>query len=80
MVNNLPANAGDADLILGSGVSPGEEILKYFCLDNPMERVAWQTSEVIDISPGNLDSSFPSPWWVSIAACGIFHCGVRASL
>ena len=24
-------------------------------------------SEVIDISPGNLDSSFPSPWWVSIA-------------
>ena len=47
VVKHLPANTGDAGntgLIPGSGRFPGEEVLKYFCLDNPMERVAWQTS------------------------------------
>ena len=37
MVKNLPANAGDEGLILGSGRSPGEENgkpLQYSCLGN----------------------------------------------
>ena len=47
VVKHLPANTGDAGntgLISGSGRSPGEEVLKYFCLDNPTERVAWRAS------------------------------------
>ena len=42
MVNNLPANAGDANLIPGSGRSPGEENgnpLQYWCLGNTVDRV-----------------------------------------
>ena len=41
---NLPANAGDLGLILGSGRSPGEgngNIFQYSCLGNPMDRGAW---------------------------------------
>ena len=44
VVKNLPANAGDADSISGSGRSPGEgngNPLQYFCLENPMDRGAW---------------------------------------
>ena len=40
MVKNLPANAGDAGSIPGSGISPGEgsgNPLQYSCLGNPME-------------------------------------------
>ena len=43
MVNNLPANAGDAGLILGSGRSPGGgngNPLQYSCLGNLMDRGA----------------------------------------
>ena len=38
MVKDPPANAGDADLILESGRSPGEgdgNPLQYSCLENP---------------------------------------------
>ena len=45
MVKNLPANAGDACLIPGSGRSPGGgngNPLQYFCLGNPMDRRAWR--------------------------------------
>ena len=45
VVKNLPANAGDAGLILGSGRSLGEgnsSPFQYFCLENPMDRGAWQ--------------------------------------
>ena len=48
MVKNLPANAGDAEdmgLIPGLGRSPGEgneNHLQYSCLENPMDRGAWQ--------------------------------------
>ena len=48
MVKKLPANAGDARdsrLIPGSGRSPGEENgspLQYSCLENSMDRRAWQ--------------------------------------
>ena len=47
MENNPPANAGDirdANLILGSGRSPGEgegNPLQYSCLKNAMDRGVW---------------------------------------
>ena len=46
-IKNLPANAGDtgdADLIPGLGISPGEgngTPLQYSCLENSMDRGAW---------------------------------------
>ena len=43
-VKNQPANAGDSDLIVRSGRSPGEvngNRLQYSCLKNPMDRGAW---------------------------------------
>ena len=48
MVQNPPANAGDAGLIPGfedAGRSPGEgngNLMQYSCLGNPMDREAWQ--------------------------------------
>ena len=48
VVKNLPANAGDAEdsgLIPGWGISPGEGNgypLQYSCLQNKMDRGAWQ--------------------------------------
>ena len=45
MVKNPPASAGDTGLIPGSGRSPGEGNgypLQYSCLENPMDRGAWQ--------------------------------------
>ena len=47
---NLPANAGDlrdVGLIPGSGRSPGGgngNPLQYSCLENPMDREAWQAT------------------------------------
>ena len=44
MVKNLPANAGDVDLIPGSGISPGRgngNLLYNSCLENPKDRGAW---------------------------------------
>ena len=46
-VKNLPANTGDVGLNPGSGRSLGERIgypLQYSCLENPMDRGAWQTT------------------------------------
>ena len=43
-VNNPPANAGDAESILGLGKSPGDgngNPLQCCCLENPMDRGAW---------------------------------------
>ena len=45
VVKNPPANAGDLGLIPGSRRSPGGRNgnpLQYFCLENPMDRGAWQ--------------------------------------
>ena len=45
VVKNLPANAGVEDLIPGSGRPPGVgngNPLQYSCLENPMDRGAWQ--------------------------------------
>ena len=47
MVKNPPANAEDATLIPGSGRFPGGgngNPLQYFCLENPMDREAWQAT------------------------------------
>ena len=44
MVKNLPANAGDAVSIPGSGKSLGEgsdNPLQYSCLGNPMDGGSW---------------------------------------
>ena len=47
VVNNLPANVGDASLIPGSGRCPGGgngNPLQYSCLGNPRDRGAqWAT-------------------------------------
>ena len=49
-VKTLPANAGDTEdlgSIPGPGRSPGEvngNPLQYFCLENPMDRGAWQAT------------------------------------
>ena len=45
VVKNLPANAGDAGLIPGSGRSPGGgqgNPFQYSCLENPLVKAAWQ--------------------------------------
>ena len=47
VVKNPSPNAGDAGLIPGSGISPGEgngNPLQYSCLENPMDREAWWTT------------------------------------
>ena len=47
VIKNLPANAGDADLIPRSRRSPGVgngNILQYSCLENSMIRAAWQAT------------------------------------
>ena len=44
-VKNLPANAGEASSIPGSGRSPGGghgNPFQYSCLESPMDRGAWQ--------------------------------------
>ena len=46
-VKNPPANIGDVGLIPGLGSSPGEENgnpLQCSCLENPMDRGAWQAT------------------------------------
>ena len=48
MVKNLPASAGDAGSIPGSGRPPGGgngNPLQYSCLGNPMGRGAWQATD-----------------------------------
>ena len=47
LVKNPPANAGEAGLIPGSGRSHGEgngNSLQYSCLENLMDREAWQAT------------------------------------
>ena len=52
MVKNLPANAGDVrdvGSIPGLGKSPGGghgNPLQYSCLQNPMDRGAWQATSI----------------------------------
>ena len=47
MVKNLPANAGDAVSIPGSGKTPGRghgNPIPYSCLENPMDKEAWRAT------------------------------------
>ena len=47
VVKNLPANTGDVGLIPGLGRSPGEgngNPFQYSCLENPMDKGAWQAT------------------------------------
>ena len=47
VVKSPPANAGEAGLIPGLGSSPeggNGNSLQYSCLENPMDRGAWQTA------------------------------------
>ena len=47
MAKNLPANGRDMGLIPGLGRSPGEwnhSALQYSCLENSMDRGAWQAT------------------------------------
>ena len=47
VVKNLPAHAGDKGWIPGLGRSPGERNgnpLRYSCLENPMDRGAYQAT------------------------------------
>ena len=50
MIKNTPANStdtGDASSIPGSGRSPGKgngNPLQYFCLENSVDRRAWQAT------------------------------------
>ena len=47
MVKNAPANVRDVGSIPGSGRSPGVgsgNPLQYSCLENPMDRGAWQAT------------------------------------
>ena len=49
MVKNLPASAGDADLIPGLGRSPGGENsnpFQYSCLENAIDRGAWRAKSM----------------------------------
>ena len=46
-MKDLPANAGHTGSIPGLGRSPGEgnsNPLQYSCLENPMDRGAWQAT------------------------------------
>ena len=50
VVKNLPANAGNAGLILNPGRSPGGgngNPLQYSCLGNPTDIEAWQAQSVV---------------------------------
>ena len=47
VVKNLPANAGDTGFVPGSGRSSGEgnsNPRQYSCLENSMDRGAWQVT------------------------------------
>ena len=50
VIKNPPANAGDVRDVgsnPGSGRSPGggrDNLLQYFCLENPMDRGTWQAT------------------------------------
>ena len=61
-------NAGDLGLIPGSGRSPGEgngNPLQYSCLENPMDRGAWQSTVHGVTRVGHNLAIKPSPWTVA---------------
>ena len=62
-------NAGDPGLIPGSGRSPGEgngNSLQYSCLENPMDRGAWQAKVHGIIRVGHDLATKPPPPWLAV--------------
>ena len=75
MVKNLPAHAKDPGLIPGSGRSPGEENgypLQYSCLENSMDRRAWQAI-VYGVAKGQTRLNTHSQIPPNLITNGIFH-------
>ena len=67
MVKNTLVNAGDTGSIPGPGRSPKEgngKPLQYSCLENPMNRGAWQARfhGVSRVRHGLLTKLPPPPW------------------
>ena len=66
VVKNPLANAGDTALIPGLGRSPGvgnSNPLQYSCLENPMDRKAWQaTAHGVARVGYDLATTPPSYW------------------
>ena len=64
LVRNPPVNAGHTGWILGSGRSPGEgngNILQYSCLDNPVDRGAWEATVQVARVRHDLATKPPPP-------------------
>ena len=67
MVKNLPANAGDKDLTPGSGRSHGGgngNLLQYSCLENPMDRGAWQATVHRVAESDTTEHAYINSFWV----------------
>ena len=65
LVKNLPAMQETWGSIPASGISPGEEndnLLQYFCLENPMNRGAWQVTVHGFTRVGHDLVTKPPPW------------------
>ena len=74
MVQNPPANAGEAGSISGSGRSSGEghgNPLQYSCLENPMDKRACQAT---------VHQVIKSQTWQSYLTCTVLVCLTRLSL
>ena len=75
--NNPPANAGtkDSSSTPGSGRPPGVGILWHSCLENAMDRGAWQMQSTGSQSVGHGTRSWAVPWiawpWVRLWAGGL---------
>ena len=67
VVKNLPTNAGDMGSIPGSGRSLGvrsSNPLQHSCLDNPMDRGAWQAT-VHEVTKSQTRLSMHTPQVIS---------------
>ena len=70
MVKNPPVNAGDMGLVPGLGRSLGEgngNSLQYSCLENPMNRGAWQATIGVAKSRTRLcNFPFSYPYYIHV--------------
>ena len=75
MVKHLRANAGDTNSIPASGRSSGEgngNILQYSCLENSMDREAWQApvhgsqswTQLSDLAHTHKSTKVGVQWWM----------------